>query len=95
MRIALALKGLEYDTCPSICGTVSSACRNTWRAILLVACRCWQAEGLQVVEVLLQRQHARGDAGPYAFGAGTTQADDCLVPQVANALRAATGLCAG
>ena len=43
----------------------------------------WVAEGLGVVERLLER----ADAGPCCFGAQPTLADCCLVPQVANALR--------
>jgi len=47
----------------------------------------WIAEGLSAIEQLLVHERARGDAGPYAFGATPSWADCCLVPQFANALR--------
>lgn len=43
----------------------------------------WTAEGLLVLERLLQRHGGT----PYCFGAAPTLADCCLVPQVFNALR--------
>jgi len=50
--------------------------KNTWYAH-------WIAEGLTVVERLLERHGST----PYCFGDEATLADCCLVPQVANALR--------
>lgn len=48
--------------------------------------RHWVAEGMAVLERLLERS-ATQYAGPWCFGSAPTLADCCLVPQVANALR--------
>lgn len=56
---------------------VDDAQRDVWYAH-------WIAEGFAGAERLLQRH----GGSPFAFGAQPTLADCCLVPQVANALRA-------
>ena len=56
---------------------VSDAQRDVWYAH-------WIAEGFAGAERLLERH----GGSPFAFGAQPTLADCCLVPQVANALRA-------
>ena len=56
---------------------ISDAQRDVWYAH-------WIAEGLAAAERLLERH----GGSPFAFGAQPTLADCCLVPQVANALRA-------
>lgn len=48
--------------------------------------RHWVAEGMTVLERLLERNAAEY-GGPWCFGARPTLADCCLVPQMANALR--------
>lgn len=52
--------------------------------------RHWVSEGFEAAERLL----AAHGQGPWCFGAAPTLADVCLVPQVANALRAGCDLSA-
>ncbi len=56
---------------------VSDARRDVWYSH-------WIVEGFKAAEQLLERY----GGAPFAFGAQPTLADCCLVPQVANALRA-------
>ncbi|WP_092951840.1 maleylacetoacetate isomerase [Paracidovorax konjaci] len=60
---------------------LSAAQKDAWYAH-------WAAEGFEAVERLL----ARHGSGPWCFGDEPTLADVCLVPQVANALRAGCDL---
>lgn len=62
---------------------LSAAQKDAWYAH-------WAAEGFEAVERLLAR-HGDG-SGPWCFGDQPTLADVCLVPQVANALRAGCDL---
>lgn len=48
--------------------------------------RHWVAEGMTVLERLLER-HATEYGGPWCFGSSPTLADCCLVPQMSNAYR--------
>ena len=61
---------------------LSAAQKDAWYAH-------WAAEGFAAVEQLLVRH---GGPGPWCFGDAPTLADVCLVPQVANALRAGCDL---
>ncbi|MVT37791.1 maleylacetoacetate isomerase [Acidovorax citrulli] len=61
---------------------LSAAQKDAWYAH-------WAAEGFAAVERLLVRH---GGEGPWCFGDQPTLADVCLVPQVANALRAGCDL---
>ncbi|MBF9266506.1 maleylacetoacetate isomerase [Paracidovorax cattleyae] len=61
---------------------LSAAQKDAWYAH-------WAAEGFEAVERLLARH---GGEGPWCFGDAPTLADVCLVPQVANALRAGCDL---
>lgn len=60
---------------------LSAAQKDAWYAH-------WAAEGFEAVERLL----ALHGSGPWCFGDQPTAADVCLVPQVANALRAGCDL---
>ena len=70
---------------------LSAAQKDAWYAH-------WAAEGFEAVERLLARHGGEGEGegeggqGPWCFGAAPTLADVCLVPQVANALRAGCDL---
>lgn len=66
---------------------LSAAQKDAWYAH-------WAAEGFEAVERLLERHGGTGEGGkgPWCFGAAPTLADVCLVPQVANALRAGCDL---
>ena len=54
--------------------------RNAWA-------RHFIARGLAAFEALMDRHHAEGVSGPYAYGKTLTAADCFLVPQMYNALR--------
>ncbi|WP_284413597.1 maleylacetoacetate isomerase [Acidovorax sp. SUPP3334] len=61
---------------------LSAAQKDAWYAH-------WAAEGFEALEGLLA---LHGGGGPWCFGSQPTAADVCLVPQVANALRAGCAL---